>query len=400
MKSKRPSKPGLLPRVQAHRRAGTGQRVIVCGAGGNIGSHLLPLIARLEGVGHLTLVDPDLYEPKNIHSQDIVPSEIGQPKAEVQARRARRLNPRLEVSAIVDRIENVPLGLLRGDMILAGLDSKESRRWVNQIAWRLGVPWIDAGVEASGLLARINFYVPGEGQPCLECSWDERDYAQLAVRHPCQPDDSQTPPSNAPACLGGLAAALQAIECQKWLKGEGDHALMGRQILMDAATHQYFVTSYRRNPSCRFDHQTCQISPWRAGPRDLSLGSVLRLGQRPAGQRSALLSFGGKSIIKRLDCPGCGFTRAMFRLEGRIRAPDRRCPQCGRELLAAGFNMKAHLVADTLGPRDAARSLASLGLRAGDVITISDGRRERHYELGAATRPPAPAGNPKRRRLI
>ena len=126
------------PALPARRPRRAGKHLVVLGAGGNIGSHLVPLLARLPGVTRLTLVDCDRYEEKNLQSQAITPSDVGQPKARVQARRARRINPKLEVVPIVDRLENVPLGCLRGDVILACLDSKESRRCANEIAWRLG----------------------------------------------------------------------------------------------------------------------------------------------------------------------------------------------------------------------------------------------------------------------
>src|ERR1019366_9230837 len=113
----------------------------------------------------------------------------------VQARRVRGINPRLELVSIVDRLENVPLGYLRGDVILACLDSKESRRWANEISWRLGVPWIDAGVEPSLMLARVNVYLPALAQPCLECAWGERDYAELPTIHPCDAGVSKIPVS-------------------------------------------------------------------------------------------------------------------------------------------------------------------------------------------------------------
>jgi adenylyltransferase/sulfurtransferase len=370
------------------------KHLVVLGAGGNIGSHLVPLLARLPGVTRLTLVDCDCYEKKNLQSQAISPSDVSQPKARVQARGARRINPRLEVVSIVNRLENVPLGCLRGDVILAGLDSKESRRCANEIAWRLGVPWIDAGVEPSLMLARVNVYLPAADQPCLECAWSERDYAELAAVHPCNDGAAKTPSTNSPACLGALAAALQAIECQYLLAGQS--ALIGRQVLIEAATHRHFLTAYSLNPKCLFDHKTWRISSLRQTAQKLSVGAILKLG-RPSNPPAAL-AFGGRMLVKRLDCPGCGFTRRIFRLQGRLRRGDRFCARCGREMLSAGFHMKARLSNADLGPGDADRSLASLGLQAGDVISLGNGTDEKYFELRAGPVPcPRPAKSFHRR---
>jgi adenylyltransferase/sulfurtransferase len=389
MKPNRPadSRQALQPRC-LH---GGGKHLVVLGAGGNIGSHLVPLLARMPGVKRLTLVDCDCYEEKNLQSQDIRPSDIGQAKARLQARRARRINPKLEVVSIVDRLENVPLGCLRGDIILACLDSKESRRCANEIAWRLGVPWIDAGVEPSLMLARVNVYLPAADQPCLECAWSERDYAELATIHPCDGGGSKNPATNSPACLGALAAALQAIECQRLLAGQS--ALIGRQVLIEAATHRHFVTAFRRNPNCRFDHATWKISSWCQTPRNLSIGAILKLARRSGA--SAALAFGGQPLVKRLDCPGCGFTRRVFRLQRRLKHTDRVCDRCGREMLSAGFHMKTRLSNADLGPGDASRSLASLGLQTGDVISLGNGASEEFFELR-----PGPGPHPQRAKSI
>jgi adenylyltransferase/sulfurtransferase len=382
--------------MSAHDFRSGGKHLVVLGAGGNIGSHLVSLLARLPGVARLTLVDFDRYEAKNLLSQAITPADIGQLKALVQARRARRINPKLEVVAIAERLENVPLGCLRGDVILTGLDSKEGRRRANEIAWRLGSAWIDAGVEPSLMLARVNVYLPAAHQPCLECAWGERDYAELTTIHPCAPAGPQTPATNSPACLGALDAALAAIECQKLITGQTAAALIGRQVLIEAATHRHFVTAYRRNPNCRCSHAIWKISALRQTPQQLRLGALLQLAPRSMAPPS--LAFGGQPLVKRLDCPDCGFSRRLFRLQSRLRRSERFCDRCGREMLSAGFYMKTRLSRADLGPGDAGRSLASLGLRAGDVISLSNGADERFLELGAGPVSRARAANSIHRR--
>lgn len=395
MKPTRSSKPRHI--LRARFLPSAGKHLLVFGAGGNIGSHLVPLLARLPSVTRLTLVDFDRYEERNLRSQAITPADISQPKARVQARRARRINPKLEVVAIVDRLEHVPLGCLRGDVILAGLDSKESRRCANEVAWRLGVPWIDAGVEPSLMLARVNVYLPAADQPCLECAWGERDYAELATVHPCDAGVAKTPATNSPACLGALAASLAAIECQKLIAGQAAAVLIGRQVVIEAATHRQFVTSFRYNSTtCRFNHAIWKISSLRRTPQEFSIGAFLKLAHQSNG--SASLAFGGQPLVKRLRCPGCGFRRQVFRLQSRLRRADRSCERCGREMLSAGFHMKTRLSRADLGPGDADRSLASLGLRAGDVISLSSEADERFFELGAVPLPRSRAAKSIHRR--
>ena len=45
--------------------------IVVAGAGGNTGSHLLPHLARLPRVTRLTLVDPDIYTAEDLRAMGL-----------------------------------------------------------------------------------------------------------------------------------------------------------------------------------------------------------------------------------------------------------------------------------------------------------------------------------------
>ncbi len=358
--------------------------VKVIGAGGNIGSHAVAHIARILGVGQVTLVDRDVYEWKNLRSQDITRADVGKPKALVQARRLRRIRPDLRVVPVADDVRNVPLGQLRADVILACLDSRAARQCVNEVAWRLGVPWIDAGVAARGWLARVNVYVPSADAPCLECAWDARDYKTLEQTQPCQRDGREaTAPTNAPSGLGALAAALQAIECQKLLSGQWEQVAVGRQVLIDAAFHTHCVTTFRRNPQCRFDHAVWHIEKF-AGGEDVTLGQVLQRASSSTDLNGSLvLKVEGNSFVTRLTCPRCYQTREVLCLSSRLASRLRMCP-CGQAMLATGFDRREQLGGVSLSSAMLQRSLRRIGLRTGDVLTVRDDSTEVHYELCAA----------------
>ena len=159
-------------------------RVVLVGVG-NIGSFLVPLLARDQEIGELVIIDRDRYETHNLANQDIKPADVGRWKAGVQARRTRRIAPDLEVRSLTKDIERVPWGMLRGEVILTCLDSRRARMFVNLLSRRLGVLWIDAGVGGGGQLVRVSVYPPGTDEPCLECSWDARDYELVEQDYPC-----------------------------------------------------------------------------------------------------------------------------------------------------------------------------------------------------------------------
>jgi molybdopterin/thiamine biosynthesis adenylyltransferase len=331
-------------------------------------------------VSKVTLIDKDIYEAGNIGSQDITHREIGKAKAVVQSRRLKRINPSLSIESIPDAVERVPLGKLRSDVILSCLDSRVARQHINQFAWRLGVPLVDAGVEPGGLLARVNVYLPGFDDPCLECAWDDRDYQALEQTYPCQERSAGVAATNAPSSLGALAASLQAIECHKLLVGQTDRAAIGQQVLIDALHHRHYLTKFRRNPDCRFDHQVWRIEPASAS---LTLQKAIELGRERTGSNASKgLKVEGKPFVTRLVCQGCGNAQALLRLECSLNMQEKTCSKCGERLAAAGFDLLERLNAACV-PADAlGDSLRKLGLRTGEVFSIDS---QCHYEIARHT---------------
>lgn len=345
--------------------------VVVAGAGGNIGSHLVPHLARMSAIGRLVLVDRESYEPRNRENQDASPRAAGRGKAGVQAERARRLNPECRVEARRADVETMPLGALRGDLILSCLDSRRARQAVNLAAWRLGVPWLDAGVRADGLLARVTRFHPDATLPCLECGWDEADYAALEQRHPCG-NGAAAVPTGAPSGLGALAASLLALECAKLLGGPGEPLAPGTSVVVDAAHHRHFVTSLRRNPACRLTRH----APWPIEPfAELATPLGLLLGER--GE----LRIEGRSLVRRLGCGECGWQGHPWRLAGRLGARWRRCRRCGAGMAPSGWDQAESVTGSDLPARLRARPLAALALGPGDVVTLTVDGVERHLEL-------------------
>jgi adenylyltransferase/sulfurtransferase len=349
---------------------------------GNIGSQLIDLLAPLPWVARLVLLDKDAYEVANLASQNITPAQVGLPKATAQARRLRRLHPRLQVEACVADVAEVPWGWLRADAIVACLDSLEGRLRVNEIAWRLGVPWLDGGIEATGSLVRVNAYLPGPGQPCGACALDDADYRNLSSRQPCQAASRSPVPTAAPPALGAVAAGLLATECAKLFGAQTHTTLLGHQVILDLAHHRHYLTQFRRNARCRFDHGTWRMEPFPALPRDATLGRLLAQAQRLAGAPGPVrLAVPGQVFARALHCPGCGRSREQLHLLGRLPARLAGCASChGRAMQAVGFKILERLDSDELA-RSRDTSLSRLGFRHGELLAIQSPRRTGHYLL-------------------
>lgn len=383
--------PGEMPKVVFERREK--KSAVLIGAGGAIGSNVVTHLGRIPDIGHVRLIDRDVYEASNLRGQAIRASDVGKAKARVQQRRLREMNPDLEVEAYAAPLEDLPLGLYQSDLIISVLDSRKSRQLVNEIATRLGVPWIDSGVEAGGLLARVNAYDSRvEGAPCLECGWSSSDYDTLEQEYPCQGAAGASPPAtNAPSALGGLAGALVALEVEKRIVGRDDRLPPGVEVMVDAAVHAQMKSHLRRAPGCRFNHEVWEIEKLEAGPGELTVGATLGLPLRDAGAASpgfelpeAKLSVPGQSFVECVSCMSCGTTREVGRLTKRLRPSDRLCPSCGETSTPTGFDQVDALSSARVSPLAASSTLRDLGLRPRDVITVARAGVESHYEIGAS----------------
>jgi molybdopterin/thiamine biosynthesis adenylyltransferase len=358
--------------------------VAVVGAGA-IGSHVLPLIARLPHVHAITVVDRDTYDASNLAKQDIAGSDVGTSKAEVQARRLRAVSNTLAVRSLHMPIEDVPLGWLRSDVMLACLDSRRARMTVNQIAWRLGIPWINAGLQSDEELVRVQAFIPSPDSACLECAWDARDYDLVEQTYPCRAGHIAA--TGGSAGLAALAASLQALECEKFLKGDLDSLLSGRDLMIDARNHRHFITRFARNAGCRMpDHDGWSISKMTADPASTTLRQFLSLvDERLGSDAQTTLEVAGQRFAIGVRCSQCASHSPIARVfRGELHRIGSPCDKCGEAAHPTGFDLVDRVRLAELPSHASDLPLASLGLLAGDVVVIRVGEVVRQLELDGA----------------
>jgi molybdopterin/thiamine biosynthesis adenylyltransferase len=351
---------------------------------GTIGSHVMPHVARMATVTSVTVIDRDCYDESNVSAQNILRDDVGESKAQVQARRIRQINPAISVRAFHEPVEDLPLGCLRADVILAGLDSRRARMAVNHAAWRLGVPWINAGVDGGGSLARVQVFMPSDEAPCLECAWDARDYDLVEQEYPCR-GVAGAPQTGASSGLGALAASLQALECEKILSGDRTHSLEGRDVVVDARHHRHYVTRFRRNLECRMpDHAGWSIVPFDTDARSTTVASLIATTRTLDGaDRGVHMAVAGQQFAIAVTCAQCRKRLPAGRLHrGELARGGGRCPSCGDALVAAGFDLLERVALHELPEPVRGQPLTALGLLPGDVLTFTTAEVEQHIELG------------------
>lgn len=141
--------------------------LMVNGAGA-IGSAIVHLLARLPRVGELTVVDKQHYGPENWGTcLDLERSQVGQPKAEIAARRLQPVGSIRGLHTTIEAATKDHLGTAGRwpEIVLNGLDGIDARHDAQEI-WPDLV--IDGALDAD-LQVRVSAHEWASDRACLRC---------------------------------------------------------------------------------------------------------------------------------------------------------------------------------------------------------------------------------------
>ena len=136
--------------------------VLVVGCGG-LGGNVIEQLARL-GLGHLTVVDGDVFEESNLNRQLLcTTANIGESKALAAAERVSLIDPDIEVRPVPEFItkENAAALMADADIVIDALDSISSRLVLEDAAAEAGLYLVHGGISGWDLQAMI--VTPGSG---------------------------------------------------------------------------------------------------------------------------------------------------------------------------------------------------------------------------------------------
>ncbi len=371
--SDRYSRLRLIPWWRQERLAAA--RVLVVGAGA-LGNEVLKNLALL-GVGTVVVIDLDAVEPSNLSRSVLFRAEDGgQSKAVVAARRAGEINPEVRFHAIRgDVITDVGLGLFADvDVVIGCLDNREARLWVNRQCWKVGTPWVDAGIqEIQGV---VKVFVPPDSA-CYECAMTARDYQLLNVRYSCpllrrdQILEGKVP--TAPT-IASMMAALEVQEALKLIHGMAVAA--GSALVFNGVTNQFYATKLPFRDDC-LSHETY---PDRVetplGHAATAAELFAEASKTLAGPLTLALE---RDLVATIHCPRCDHRAEVFRPRTVVSMAEATCPNCREpghpEILNA---------IDQASPL-ADRPLATLGIPAYDIVRV-DGLEASGFFLLAGDR--------------
>jgi adenylyltransferase/sulfurtransferase len=360
---------------------------MVLGAGA-IGNEVIKLLA-LTGVGQIVIVDFDRIERSNLTRSVLFRDEdVGEPKAETAARRARQINPDIDVRAINGDLEfEVGLGIYRAmNLVVSGLDSVGARLAANRACCRVGVPLLNAGIETE--VAEIGLY-SGEHGACYECALPDGLWQRQAERFSCTGLRVDLPPDQTPttAVVASVTAGylVHAAICllhsrqdassggpvQARLKQKASGAVglePGQKLFLTFKPYGLMTVDLSRDPHCLAHERWEPVELVSADPAEITAVDLLEQLGEPEGELE--LDF---DLLTRMRCVRCGATEAIMR-------PLSRCP--------AGLTRCRTCMADTRSPETlnrvgaelefARRPLASLGVAQYQIVSVKHENR-RHY---------------------
>jgi len=346
-------------------------KVLVIGAGA-LGNEILKNLALL-GFSQVVVLDMDRIDESNL-SRTILyrSSDIGEFKVNAAAKAYKAISAAAVVQPIIANVtRDCGLGLFAwSDVILAGLDNREARLWINRSAWKTNRPWIDGAIEGINGVARV--FLPGV-PPCYECTLGEVDWAILDRRMSCNLLGYQEVTEGKIPTTPTIASIIAGIQVQEAVKLiHGLPTLAGKGFVFEGLNHTSYRVEYSKNPDCMSHYTLPEIVKLRLRSGDLSLEQLWRRAKQDLGTDKLTLEF-SRDIIHKLTCPHCEHEEDLFVPVGSVSYEAGRCPNDGHMRAVAAVH--AYTGNEAFGQR----KLSEIGLPPFDIYTVRSDSREIGY---------------------
>jgi molybdopterin/thiamine biosynthesis adenylyltransferase len=346
-------------------------KALVIGAGA-LGNEILKNLGLL-GFQDIVVVDLDRIEESNLSRTVLFRSEqIGEFKARAAARGVNAISGESNARGVVGNvIQDCGLGLfLWSDVILAGLDNREARLWINRSAWKVNRPWIDGAIEGINGVARV--FLPGSA-PCYECTLGEMDWKLLERRMSCNllrheaNVEGKVPTT---PTISSIIAGIQVQEAVKLIHGMP--TLAGHGFVFEGLNHSSYRVEYTAKADCMSHYTLESVSECPERASELTLEDLWERGKRDLRAAEVTIEF-SRDVVHKLKCAKCDGEEARFAPVGSIAFEQGRCPKDGQ--MRTVETIHNYSGSEAYG----ARTLDQLGLPLFDVFTARSGESERGY---------------------
>lgn len=196
--------------------------VVVCGVGG-LGGTAVELLAR-QGIGHLVIIDNDVFAENNLNRQIMAAeADLKKSKVQVTARRIKKINSAVTVTAVNKKIDskNVQKLIKDAGVVIDGLDNIITRRTVADACSKLNIPFVHGAI--AGWCGEFMTIFPGDKGFNAVCGPSVKENA-------CGIEAQTGNPAATPAVI----AAWEVQEAIKIITGIGS-PIRNRLIFLDFA---------------------------------------------------------------------------------------------------------------------------------------------------------------------
>ena len=254
--------------------------------------------------------------------------------------------------------------------IVAGLDNREARLWINRSAWKVNRPWIDGAIE--GINGVVRVFLPGIA-PCYECTLGEVDWALLEKRMSCnllvlEPTVEGKIPTT--PTISSIIAGVQVQEAVKLIHGLPTLASKG--YVFEGMNHSSYVVEYTQNADCMSHYTLPQIVHLPESSDDLTLAELRERAQSDLGSPDVVIEF-SRDVVQKFVCPACKEEEELYQPVGSVPFERAKCNNDGQ--LRSVISLHSYSGEGELG----GRSLSRLGLPLFDAFIARTAEREVAY---------------------
>ena len=203
-------------------------KAVVIGLGG-LGGSVCEMLARI-GIGHLTLIDGDVFEASNLNRQLLCQEDlIGFPKAQAAKNRVNAINSEVKVRYFIEYVDEVNLyeHIKDADVVMDCLDSIDTRFILQKAAQKASIPIVSGAI--AGVAGQVTTIFPHD-------KGYELIYGQKGRK---QSKGVETKTGNIAYCAL-FVAALQSSECLKVLLDRGD-ILRNKLLIAELWTNTFDI---------------------------------------------------------------------------------------------------------------------------------------------------------------
>ncbi len=352
-------------------------KILVVGLGA-LGQNLVQNLALL-GVGHLMLVDFDVFEGHNATRSPFYPTHdevtrLGRGKAAIVAHRAAQASTasKARVYYSANLIQVLGDGALSwADIVVSAVDSLNARAWLAERCRLLARPMVEGGF--SGPDFNLSAFAPTEGAACYRCGQPGRESSMSCTAYALAAERAHIVPAiqTSAAVLGGYQAE-QVVQLL-----HGSHERLGYRSYGNVRRETLQTALLTADDHCPGIHQPQPV-----------IGTVGDLGTQPTlGILLSAISrqFGDGRIrlaepaVPILSCTACR-TPCLVQATESCWLTDPRCSNCGGPWSVNETFTPDSVTEigtdDELSPELASTHLDNLGLRAGASLAtrLRDGR--------------------------